>query len=317
MVDEAISAIRNSLIPNFVPVKDAAGRTVIDLGIIATFYLDKGWDDGVRAAVAGCFEHYHSIFGSMLRWARNTKNKRWVPANSEKMMSPRDLFAVDSIDEDMAWEFDYHSGKSEEEAGQFCIHGLGSPRWEEDDLSYLSITVSYDWFYTHREEFIHLVLDWCKQLAPLHGYAGLSLIESPDVAIRRDHEVLVVGLAKRFPGVELDYPYSHVIYLKQGLKGVNWLTIIGEEFLSQQKDSASKMQSVREVARVYDYGKGVVIQAGEQPESGDINRNHFPDAYRKVNKHFRAWRVHKLGRFHGSTGFDQAASEAWLARFDE
>lgn len=306
----------DALIKNYVPIKDSDGHTVIDIGIIATFYLEKGWDKDVKAAVSKCFEHYQSIFGTLLRWANNTQKKGWVRTNSRQMMSPADLFALESIHENTPWEFHYHGGDFSEDASQYSIHGMGRPQWEKDDISYLSITVPRDWFLEHRKYFIQLVLDWCEQLEPLHGYAGLGLVESPSYAIVNRHATQAIGLARRFIGLELDYPYFHVIYLKNGLKGINWLTIIGNDFFSQKKDSDSILKNVRDVLKTYNFSKGLVIQAAELPTTGDINKNLFPENYKEVNKILRPWRISRHCRFHDLSGFDQAASEAWLARFD-
>jgi formylmethanofuran dehydrogenase subunit E len=101
-------------VKNSVPIKDSDGHTVIDIGIIATFYLGKGWDNSVKDAVAKCFEHYQSLFGTMLRWANNTHKKSWVRTNSKQIMSPANLFALESIHENTPWEFHYHGGDSSE-----------------------------------------------------------------------------------------------------------------------------------------------------------------------------------------------------------
>ena len=53
-------------------------------------------------------------------------------------------------------------------------------------------------------------------------------MESPYERIRTQYETTVYRIAKQFPGLEVDDPTGHCIWLEQedGIKGGNWLTIL-------------------------------------------------------------------------------------------
>jgi hypothetical protein len=81
--------------------------------------------------------------------------------------------------------------------------------------------------------FTKMVLQWCEKLSPLHGYAGIYLALSAEQGAAMGAEPLVYPLVKRFPGIEFDFPITVKLKFKNGIKGVNWLTVLSDKFVSE------------------------------------------------------------------------------------
>ncbi|HSN99590.1 MAG TPA: type VI immunity family protein, partial [Candidatus Nanopelagicales bacterium] len=171
---------------------------------------------------------------------------------------------------------------------------------------------------------------FCTKLQPVSGYGGIGVIESWDTYISSKLEPYVYHWAMRFPGLEADYPCSHVVWLrkgreggKEGIKGVNWLTVIGDDLLAELGGADVVTARLAELdARfiVHRYEGGVLIQAGERPVLGDAARGSWPELYVKLSKFLKPIRISKHGWF-GYDGpgerFTLERSEAWLRRFDD
>lgn len=66
-------------------------------------------------------------------------------------------------------------------------------------------------------------------------------------------------MARRFPGIEADYPNVHVLYLKNGIKSVNWLTILNEQRLSEVGGKVALEKQLDDNFKFYEYPGGIVI----------------------------------------------------------
>lgn len=291
------------------------GKVVIQVGLLATLYFERAHQADVREAIAACFEEYQALVGSRLRWAKHPETYRWYPAGGPDVPSVRDW--LKEIDEDAEWEFSFHGGDDPDSASHLSVKALGSARWQ-DDLSYFRATLPITWFADHTGDFPALTLDFCRKIRPVSGYGGLGIIESPNDLIEAQFEPSVFITAQRFPGLEVDYPYSHILYLKEGIKGVNWLTIIGDRWLSQLGGLSKLRDQVGEELMFQEFPGGLIVRAGAQPQMGDLDVGRYPDLYVRLAAALKPIRVQKLGSFHhaGSNRFDQKTTERWLARFD-
>ncbi|MCF6204536.1 MAG: DUF3396 domain-containing protein [Methylococcaceae bacterium] len=129
------------------------------------------------------------------------------------------------------------------------------------------------------QDFVH---GWCKRLSPYHGYGGLGLIRSVDSGYARLAEPLVYLLIRRFPGLEIDDPSSHKIYCVEGIKGINWLTILSDTFLQKLGGKAALQSQLDDDFIFYDFLGGVMIQAGPFPQIGDMEQGNIPKQYQKL-----------------------------------
>jgi hypothetical protein len=117
--------------------------------------------------------------------------------------------------------------------------------------------------------------------------------------------------------LEADHPVSHVHYLKNGIKGVNWVTVLGEKWISRLGGLPALRKELGEPFRLHEYPGGVLIQAGPRPQLGDVNRQIAIDEYRRLAQVLKPIRVTDHKSFPAWSGFDEQRTQAWLARFED
>jgi hypothetical protein len=302
-------------------VQDGEGRTVLEIGLLATLYFDGGHEPQVREMVGECFEEYAGHCGRFLRWGRHPRSYAWHELERLPVPSPKEWFLRKKLKADDMWQFYYHGGQQEWDASVYRVHAYGARKWEAEQsgwLSYLSAGVPLAWLEERGRDFLGLVLGWCRRLRPMHGYGGVGIMESPDLGLAASLEQAVYAMARRFPGLEVDYPFLHMGCLRGGIKGVNWLTVLGDEYVAKAGGLAHLRSSLSgDEVSFYEYPGGIVIQAGERPEIGDVNRQLWPAAYREVNRLLKPIRVREHLPFHGAAGFRSDETLEWLARFDD
>jgi hypothetical protein len=296
-------------------VTDDEGRTVLQIGLAATLYFEGAHTTEVREEVVACFEQYEALCGERLRWEKHPETFEWHPREEGAVPTPRAWLR--DLNPDMPWEFDFHGGDTTDAASHFRVQALGAAAWQPR-LSYFRIALAVTWFADHPGDFPSLVQDMCRRLRPVSGYGGLTVLESPDGLIQQEHEPSVFDLAQRFPGLEVDYPPLHILYLKDGIKGVNWLTVLGEPWLARLSGDAKLRELLGDEFGFYDFPGGLMIRAGLRPQMGDTQRGRYPELYARAASALSSVQIQKHRSFHhaGPERFDRATSEAWLKRLN-
>jgi hypothetical protein len=221
--------------------------------------------------------------------------------------------------EDEGWSFSFHGGETETAASGFEVRGHGSDNIMKG-LGYVHASFPLLWFAESSGSLQEFVLEWCKRLKPLSGYAGLGIIESPDIYERIKFQAAVRMIGERFPGLEVQSFVAHTIALTDGIKGVNWLTILGERWVDAMGGlDYVRMRLDEPSFPFYRYDGGLIIQAGPKPEFGDAQANRWPRYYVTLAKVLKRIQIKSHQAFHfggDDRRMDKEASEAWLFRFD-
>ena len=304
-----------------VNAKDGSGMLVIRIGLFLTFYFREGHLPEVRRSLVACFEDYWKMCGSRLHWA--PQNGRWVRLDGRATVpTPRETAAGTGPSD--PWQFLYHGGQTVEEASHYRFLTFCTQNWAtaQGDLSFLTAAFPLTFFAHRAEELPDVVHRWASWLRPFHGYAGLGFIESLDNSVAVQHQPEVYALARRYPGLEADYPIPLSLTLGRGIKGVNWLTILSDHWLDQVGGLEALRSQLGPEFVFREYPRGVVIQAGPMPNVGDRSRKRWPPLYVKLNALLRPIRVQEVYPFHKNwheppPRFDPDASTEYLARFDE
>lgn len=297
------------------------GVPVVMIGLLATLFLRESWTRPVREAVADVAEDYLQKFQDKLTWAATSisKTRGFYRVKSKPIPFPR-IWLPEQPD-GISWNFGWHGGKNKRAVSEFQIHGFGTDDiGDPNDLGFLSVYLPLHHFVDHPGTFPEFVLTMCKRIKPFHGYAGLGFLEPLSDLGRLDAQPIVASLAQRFPGVEVEDLTSHTLWCQNGIKGVNWLTILSDRFVQE----AGGMDYLR--IRLdepnfpfYPYNGGLIIQAGAHPEIGDATRNRWPRHYVTLNKVLKKIQIKEHRPFHQthhSPMLKKDASEAWLFRFD-
>jgi hypothetical protein len=317
-----------SVLDEHLSVRDGEGRTVLQIALLATVYFDDPYRRDVREAVVSCCEDYFQLCGRHIRWALNPDTKLMEPFGKGKGSNPRAWLLVRGEDE--SFSFIYHGSDHERGASAFSLDGLGMERRPYRKLGYFRVMFPLLWFADRPCSLPEVLLGICSKLRPVGGYGGIGVAESPDDLINGKYEPIVYNWAQRFPGLEADYPISHGNWQmegreggKGGIKGVNWLTVVGDCWLDEMGGAdavAAGVAALDSRFSVHRYDGGIMIQAGPHPQLGSAEHNRWPDLYVKLAKYLKPIRITQHRPFHqGGPGprFDLERSEAWLRRFDD
>ncbi len=309
-------------------VKNEEGDTVLQVALLATVYFQDPFRREVKEAVTTCAEAYLRRCGKHLRWAINPETG--YPERFGKGQGSNPRAWLPDIPEDGDFTLIYHGASSKNGASAYSLRTFGSERRPYLKFGYFRVSFPLLEFADGSGALPEVLLDICRTLQPVSGYGGIGIIESPDRGISSLLEPFVYQWALHFPGLEADYPIPHSNWLRNGreggrdgIKGGNWLTVIGDRYLPEL-GGADKVEAdlaaldSQFVVRRYD--GGVLIQAGPRPQLGDAPRGVWPGLYVKLARYLKPIRVIHHNAFqHGGHGerFDKANSEAWLRRFDD
>ena len=164
-----------------------------------------------------------------------------------------------------------------------------------------------------------LVLHWSAMLKPAHGVAGFALHFEPGLEQNVKHAYATM---QRHPSLEFIDSSSFSIEVRSifnRIKGVNWLTVLGDEVLAELGGMTAARAALEPDCTLHEYAGGVVIQAGPVPQLGDTHFGLIPQRYRKVSHFTRPVRFEdyqdSLFRvFPPLDGPTEALS--WVRRFD-
>jgi hypothetical protein len=309
-------------------VKDEDGHVVLQVSLIATVYFEAPHRREAREAVATCCEDYFRRWGEHLRWAMNPDTGVMERFGTGRASSPRAWLLARGEDADFS--LIYHGAKNDRGASPFSVKTFGVESRPLFELGYFRMSFPLLWFAGGSSSLPEALLEVCRKLKPASGYGGIGVVESPDRSISYEYGPIVYEWARRFPGLEVDYPVSHTNWLRNGreggrdgIKGVNWLTVVGDRYLGELGGAdkvASDLAALDRGFLVHRFGAGVLIQAGPRPQLGDAQRDIWPSLYVKLAKYLKPIRVTKHNPFQRggpNSLFDKDRSEAWLRRFDD
>ena len=294
------------------------GAVLARLGLMATVYLERPEAPETRAKLFACVAQYARTHADQLRWSF-APERGMRPLRGGQTVDAV-LSAVEALDPATpdTLELIFHGGTEEEDASTYTIHTFAGQPGRATKLGFLSLSVPLAWAAASPPgAFPRLVMRLCTDLRPLHGYAGLGVLVSADYGAARRAGPSIYPLARRFPGLEVDMPISHLRFLGDGIKGVNWLTILSDPLVSRLGGIHELQSRLPADIPVHTYSGGILIQAGPHPQIGDVNRQLIPHHYRAVARVIRPVRADYGDSFlDPPEGDDVATTRAWLERFD-
>ncbi|MEG0482584.1 MAG: DUF3396 domain-containing protein [Acinetobacter sp.] len=294
--------------------------------IRAVLYFKEGYSDEMREAIAQCFDDYLVYANEHLTWlwqdeppseagnASTAFDKVKPIRNILKFYSPMKSF-----------NFLYTSGKEKFATGAWEFFVSGRSQWQAKKKNYqstLTFSMPIDWVGENSKLFIDLFIQCAKLLKAKHGYAGYACIISQ---IRSDkNEPTEAFMARKMWAMDVGDSMLLARNLIDGIKTVSWLTAINYEWFNKVKEEEALNSELPMNWFIgYDYGTGVVIQAGTLPLGGSVEEDPLPAPYVLLNRILKPLRVEKIGSLHrGNYSTDEIPlikgyrAEAWLKRFD-
>jgi hypothetical protein len=293
-------------------VEDGVAKLCI--GLRATLYFSQGTDPAVRENVVHVLERYEKEAGSQLRWGADPRTSKPVRLAGTHVADPRTWMQLLDAPE---WNLVFHGAEKRDDASPYTFVGLA--RKLRSYPSWVTFTLPLSWLADRGPAgFLPLVLDCCRILNPIHGYAGFSVIPHVNEAGDTSAMRIIEGLAFRFLGVEVDFPVFHARYLAEAIKGVNWLTVLDDRRLDAVGGRAALAAALGDEFTLHGYGGGAVIQAGPHPIFGDVNRGEDVGLYRRLARALAPIRVDysdSMASMSGG-GFTVERTREWFGRFD-
>lgn len=295
------------------------------MALSGTLYFRWGWTDEKREAICRCFDRYKEIAGDHLKWIRSEESpneKEVQPYKGSKDL--RKLYS--SWDPDTLVIRHYKGDDSYKNASPYSFFIGARRKWKTDKIEknhkngcdVLRFSLPIETLVMQPNLLQELLLYFCQQLKPFHGFGGLRLELSPEVL---DNEPTEAWLAQQYNGIIVgsDYASSRDLDFKK-IKTVSWLTVIGSDLLSEYSDTWLRSELPPSWYACYKYDTGLIIQAGNMPDIAHIPENALPAAYVLLNWALKPFRTEFCDIHHNTqrtpliTG--SPSVELWLARFD-
>jgi hypothetical protein len=292
--------------------------TVLAIGLMLTMYLEEAHLPERRMALAACFDEYWDAAETELHWVTQPRPRAngevryaWLRDPGRKLLRPAAW--VPELSPDHAWSVTALGGESVKDASRFNFEIAAAGAWQKR-LSYVTASWPIGFFAQRPETFRAMVRRWIDRTQPLHGYGGLGVLLPLDGPAAGRAVSEAYGLARRFPGLELDAPAHQMRVLADGIKGVNWLTVVADRLLEPLGGPAALRARLDKRFDCYRYDTGLVIQAGDVPALGDAHQGVVPEPYRDLARLLAPIRAH----FEHSlmSGLTAEQSAQWLSRFD-
>lgn len=125
----------------------------------------------------------------------------------------------------------------------------------------------------------------------------------------------IYALARRFWCVDVEHLNSTLPLMREGIKGVGWLTLLGRRLAAEADLTGLAETPDIEVTR---HRCGVVVVAGARPFPGDQHRPGAPlPAYEAIARALAPWFVASHPDFPGERFLAHGDTVAWIRRFLE
>jgi len=173
------------------------------------------------------------------------------------------------------------------------------------------------WAVDMPEELLAFTVDVCEHFPFQSGHAGFVL--EINEYYRGASHTAAWRLSVQHPGLDISNPITDSLALKRdAIKGVNWLTILGNDFATRLGGVDSLRQQLPDSVGILPVAGGVILQAGPAPRWGHINRGDILPDYRAVYKIVAPLQdpiVDRYTAFSLPGGDHRDKTKAWLRRF--
>jgi len=300
-------------------IEGAKGVIAARIGIKATLYFLNSGQADQRKRIGMAAMQVIAAWAPCLRWALPPNGNL---ASASTVLPRLDLANVLAQSNPRTQtSFFAHSGETKDDAGVASV-SLHLPRSTRTPaLGFLSFSLGVGQLATLPDgAILPMVMSICELVQPFHGSCGLGLVLSPDPYVARRADPYLLTFLDRFPGLEFDHPITDALRVLDGIKGVNWLTILGPEQI-ERFGGANQLQTeaAAQGLLVRPFSGGAIVQAGPAPNPGDKENGLVPEPYKRANLVLAKLRSPCTGITFNmdSAGIDsEAFTRQWLDRFD-
>lgn len=296
-------------------------QPVLQVGLVATFYLVNAYLPVRRKHIAEAFELYCKHFGEQLVWGYMGSEKiitqDFCPQTMNLCLS---YIQSDGLADSAS--FMWSSQQGFQHPGKYMFEAILPVEWFERIHNSLT-TIR---FYLPAEEikgsgrihFEKLILDMCKILRPLHGTAGLGIQNSYEI---QNYQHIEYELLEQYRGIDLTLLIANETW-RTGYSNLNWYTYLAHHWVSKLGKTEDLLEQLNDVRiGILPYEWGTIFRAGDWPALGKANVDPRPELYVMVNEVLKPLRVSNIGSLHygsiaGEVRLNERTSNQWLRRFD-
>ena len=294
------------------------GKPVVKLGLILTLYFKHGYTSDTKEKILECFRRFYKEYQPQLKCLVYGRHQKLTTANFEKAQ-----LSISKSSGNEEFSLFLGSAPDETEADDYSLSAMNSFEIHGDKLrSYIKLVMP--WSILKETYGLSRFQDWavylCDQVKAEHGYGGLSSILPYDY---HGYIPTEYQLAQQYSGLEVDsMPHASSIELLDSIKGVNWLTVLGKNFVDVLGGELALRHafSGRGDIDILPYSTGLIIRAGDFPELGKIEDG-FPPPYVAVNNIVKRIRIPNPDQLHTYSPygdcFEEDSTARWYARFDQ
>lgn len=289
--------------------------------VTGTLFFNDAHLPDVREAICACFDEYETIAKEHLTWLWRAEPPEgpdkfaYTEAPSMRQMMTR-------MDDDDLVAFTYISGKQPHDAGDWEFDVFGRRGWEAKMIVRGTSALRFSMPLLYVEEnptaFQAMFVSFARRLKAVHGYGGHGLVLS---AVRlNDNQPFEAFLSDKLAGLDVGHPVAGASHAHEGIKTVSWLTAVNYEMVKRIGTLTTiRSELPMDWFALYDYGAGLVVQAGPTPEAAPTD---LPKPARLVlpNMLFKELRAPKVRLHYASKNGEPRiigwGAEQWLKRFD-
>ena len=236
------------------------------------------------------FERYLERWGNELRWWSDADHEPWRRMTPELGAYPRRRLLEKPRKKASDFETYAHGGEEGDAPHPFfvslslrlpdldAVHGL-LEMWKTDVVD--------------AEALLDETLAAARHLQPRQGFAGLALVPWVDHEVCQDACEIQFALSQQFDGLEMIDAWFTKNATPESVCSVQWLTIVHDSILARIGGRAV-LDNLPPGITVHDYGSGVVIQAGDAPSAGDVNKGETIPLYRAVARKLAPLRPERI-----------------------
>ncbi len=181
---------------------------------------------------------------------------------------------------------DLKSGENYQDAPDFKYEVFCEPASEQANI--LSMALPAVWAIQKRDEMLGLVLRLADIFPFRSGIAGYSYEVSR--YNKKKSEKHAWTLSMRHPGIDIvRIPVDAKAAGGEALRGVGWLTLVGEQLVKQLGGVRKLRSELSEEIDLVETRHGSIIRAGASPAIGDIDRDETLPLYREVYRVLAPW----------------------------
>jgi hypothetical protein len=292
-----------------------------------TLYFDGSHTPEVHSAICACFEAYEAIAKNHLTWLWRAE----PPSGPDRFAYPKAKsmrVMMEKLKPNDLVSYAYSGGEKPEDASPWMFYVSGLREWQAKMGTWGLATLTFSFPPLFVEEnptvFQKLFVEFAKALKAVHGFGGFAFNLS--LVRREPNEPTEAFMATKMNCIDVGNPIIMGGRKKYGIldhiKTVGWLTAINHEMV-EKVGGLTTLRSELPMSwfAKYDYGNGLVIQAGPKPDIAAIEVDPLPAIYVLLNMALKDIRMTESGGFHygskdGEPRLDGWAADEWLKRFD-